>query len=683
MADWLDELASQLTQSGSDAIPSDPAAAAEFVPGKDSQSASDFFKTFFGDGATRETDADVPQETFTPAKDSQAANAQLGIAGAPIPSAKSPMTFLEGVLKNMNVKRTSDGSVDFSDPKTIDTLMKVVLGGGSIVNALMNKGQPQNYKSASQLAAEIKSPSWNWTPQQQASADAFFSKPMQGPNHQFMFASQMPTPIVPGRGYAAGGAVMGGNAMSQSSTTPFSSKSPSSVAYGMNGPLAATYGAEPMDHNWLGASGGSSVAAAPYTYQPGGPASVEGGFQNPMDIPGITSAPGQPNGVQGNGTTFTANPSLRANIDLGGFTMNDIRAMQADPTKAIGSPFQAGLVGGSINPGTGAPLHFNLQQYLANSGLTMSDLMQTRHAAMQAMWDANKAPQVGMAQGRGALGTAFSQDNPAATHGRGFAMGGPVMSASGMPQPAAPGASPLASTFPGAPTSAPAGSAGGLPIPYSPTMYDPGPAGSGAGGAGSPIMGGVTMYDPGPGGPVGSGGSMPIPPMAVYDPGPGGARPPFGQGNPGDGPNTQFAPRPGFGGPGGSPYSGGNRIPFGPTMHDPGPIPQFPPIPPKAPPYGNPGGPPQAPRMFARGGALGHVMAQSGGQDDVVPANLAGGEYVFDADSVSALGDGNNAAGAKKLDQFRENLRAHKRSAPTNKIPPKAKAPQAYMRGAK
>ena len=51
----------------------------------------------------------------------------------------------------------------------------------------------------------------------------------------------------------------------------------------------------------------------------------------------------------------------------------------------------------------------------------------------------------------------------------------------------------------------------------------------------------------------------------------------------------------------------------------------------------------------------------------------------MDADTVSALGDGNNAAGAKQLDQMREAIRSHKRSAPPSKIPPKAKSPLQYL----
>jgi hypothetical protein len=82
-------------------------------------------------------------------------------------------------------------------------------------------------------------------------------------------------------------------------------------------------------------------------------------------------------------------------------------------------------------------------------------------------------------------------------------------------------------------------------------------------------------------------------------------------------------------------------------------------------------------------GALGLLKAHTKGQDDVVPVAAAGGEYVMDADTVSALGDGNTAAGAKVLDGMRQEVRKHKRSAPADKIPPKAKSPLAYLAGAK
>ena len=81
-------------------------------------------------------------------------------------------------------------------------------------------------------------------------------------------------------------------------------------------------------------------------------------------------------------------------------------------------------------------------------------------------------------------------------------------------------------------------------------------------------------------------------------------------------------------------------------------------------------------------GATGHYVKGKGdGQSDDIPAMLADGEYVFDADTVAALGNGSSDAGAKLLDHFRESLREHKRSAASNKIPPKA-SPLAYMKEA-
>lgn len=90
-------------------------------------------------------------------------------------------------------------------------------------------------------------------------------------------------------------------------------------------------------------------------------------------------------------------------------------------------------------------------------------------------------------------------------------------------------------------------------------------------------------------------------------------------------------------------------------------------------------------QAYAEGGSTGvnYVEGPTEGQADKVDARLSHGEYVLDADVVSSLGDGNNAAGAKKLDQMRQHIRAHKRSAPVHKIPPKAKSPLAYMQKVK
>jgi YD repeat-containing protein len=83
---------------------------------------------------------------------------------------------------------------------------------------------------------------------------------------------------------------------------------------------------------------------------------------------------------------------------------------------------------------------------------------------------------------------------------------------------------------------------------------------------------------------------------------------------------------------------------------------------------------------FRRGSA---VHGAGDGQSDDIPAMLADGEYVFDSEIVAQIGNGSTKAGAEALDRFRENIRAHKRSAPVNKIPPKTKALTSYLKGAR
>jgi hypothetical protein len=86
-------------------------------------------------------------------------------------------------------------------------------------------------------------------------------------------------------------------------------------------------------------------------------------------------------------------------------------------------------------------------------------------------------------------------------------------------------------------------------------------------------------------------------------------------------------------------------------------------------------------RMDFRKGAA--VHGEGDGQSDDIPAMLADGEYVIDAETVAQIGNGSTKAGAQALDKFRESIRAHKRSAPVNKIPPKTKALTSYLKGAK
>lgn len=72
-----------------------------------------------------------------------------------------------------------------------------------------------------------------------------------------------------------------------------------------------------------------------------------------------------------------------------------------------------------------------------------------------------------------------------------------------------------------------------------------------------------------------------------------------------------------------------------------------------------------------------YVSGHTQGQDDKIPAMLSDGEYVVPADVLAHLGDGNNNAGAKKLDAMVGKVRRGK--GLKNTLPPKAKSLTAYM----
>lgn len=84
-------------------------------------------------------------------------------------------------------------------------------------------------------------------------------------------------------------------------------------------------------------------------------------------------------------------------------------------------------------------------------------------------------------------------------------------------------------------------------------------------------------------------------------------------------------------------------------------------------------------RPVDNGGAFGLIDGAGTGQSDDVDIKAARGEYLFDAETVSMIGDGSNEAGAEILDKWREYLREHKRSAANDKIAPSAKDPSAYL----
>lgn len=142
------------------------------------------------------------------------------------------------------------------------------------------------------------------------------------------------------------------------------------------------------------------------------------------------------------------------------------------------------------------------------------------------------------------------------------------------------------------------------------------------------------------------------------------------------------------------PMGGPGRIPGGlgpqPPMGGPGPMPQgLGPMPQGRPAGFFAGG-------YARGGypanlmmglpmrrARGDYVPDQGhgdGRADNVNARLSPGEYVMDAETVAMLGNGNNQAGARKLDQMRKEVRMQKgRALAKGKFSPDAKDPKEYL----
>ena len=75
-----------------------------------------------------------------------------------------------------------------------------------------------------------------------------------------------------------------------------------------------------------------------------------------------------------------------------------------------------------------------------------------------------------------------------------------------------------------------------------------------------------------------------------------------------------------------------------------------------------------------------YVKGPGNGRSDDIPARLSDGEYVIDAESVALLGDGSGDAGAKRLDEMRNNLRRHKaKNLSKGSFSHKAKQPAQYM----
>jgi hypothetical protein len=87
---------------------------------------------------------------------------------------------------------------------------------------------------------------------------------------------------------------------------------------------------------------------------------------------------------------------------------------------------------------------------------------------------------------------------------------------------------------------------------------------------------------------------------------------------------------------------------------------------------------------YAKGGSKSsrYVDGPGSGREDKIPALLSDGEYVIDAETLALLGDGSTKEGARRMDQFRANIRKHKgRALSRGRISPNAKSPDKYMGG--
>jgi len=105
-----------------------------------------------------------------------------------------------------------------------------------------------------------------------------------------------------------------------------------------------------------------------------------------------------------------------------------------------------------------------------------------------------------------------------------------------------------------------------------------------------------------------------------------------------------------------------------------------------------PARPPGDEPVMAQGGLMGYadggskesryVDGPGSGREDKIPALLSDGEYVMDAETLALLGDGSTKEGARRMDQFRANIRKHKgRALSRGQISPDAKSPEKHMGG--
>lgn len=568
MDDWLSNFFDEVGSSVSEEAPNfAAAAAAENAMGDDSLG-------WLGNGAGADTISQLRQQLDGPQPD-----ASFGVLG---PTGPRKPSLLRALADRAGLQRGRDGDIDFTNPRSLDAMIKLITGGGGAIGQLLKarSGQPQGYRSPAQMKAELLGQYNTFTPQQQASADAYFNR--RGPvgmQRPMIAASQLPNPIVPGRGYAHGGGVPQ-NVLAELRQLLHEGR-PAAMSprggYAVGGPVAADPNAAFRAQAMAGAQSTASNAQQQQATQQAQMAQQNAAARNQA----LGRAPLAP---------ARMSPAAQ---------QRQLEAWQA-------SNQQASYAGTGLAP--------NIQAQAQAGNPVAQQAYAADQARMQQMAAQNQASttlQTGMARNTTAA--------PATRVDKAFA----------------PGTEPT----------------------YNTPNYG--------------VNSGVTTQGQGPA--PGATGSPYAPTMTQ-------------RANNGATPGATYGTQSPLAAAAGQPAPGLMSNGFSPGMQGPNPstTPQQP----------APGmmsdnstatimGAPRAAPGMAEGGALsavaGLLEGREGGQDDVIPINAAGGEYIFDADTVAALGDGNNAAGAAKLDALRLNIRKHKRSAPPDKIPPRAKPISAYM----
>ena len=107
-------------------------------------------------------------QAFNAAKDSQLANEQTQAQSIAESLKEQPGVFSQ-LMKGLGV------SGDLGNPRNLESMMKLLMGAGNIVNTLNRKGTAQNGMTLQQMRQMAQPNGSSFNPQQQAMADKYFN----------------------------------------------------------------------------------------------------------------------------------------------------------------------------------------------------------------------------------------------------------------------------------------------------------------------------------------------------------------------------------------------------------------------------------------------------------------------------------------------------------------------------